>query len=450
MEIDMTKGSPFKLIIRFLIPIVLGNVIQQLYNLADSIIVGRYVGADALAAVGATGTIMFLIIGFMNGMTSGFAVVTAQRFGAGDEEGVRRSVCSAIILSAVTTVLLTAVSLIGMRGLLTLMNTPDDVYEMSFIYIFTICAGLIFTALYNLTAALLRAVGNSRIPLLFLAVAAGINVALDLILIMNYNMGVFGAALATILSQGLSGIACMIYIFAKVPVLSPRREDWEHAKEHMKLQFNIGIPMALQFSVTAIGTVIVQSALNTLGSVVMASYTASQKVEQLLTMPFQGMGAAMATYAGQNRGIADYGRIKRGVFDAAIMTVVYGAVIAAILIPTPQYTIPLFVTEDPAAMIEWAKIYFRICPLFYIPLGLIFVYRNALQGMGYSVTTLLGAVIELVSRIIFAIIAVRKESYAGVCYANAIAWLSAGVLLLVCFEVIIRRQLNTAKAKAGL
>ena len=150
MEIDMTKGSPFKLIIRFLIPIVLGNVIQQLYNLADSIIVGRYVGADALAAVGATGTIMFLIIGFMNGMTSGFAVVTAQRFGAGDEEGVRRSVCSAIILSAVTTVLLTAVSLIGMRGLLTLMNTPDDVYEMSFIYIFTICAGLIFTALYIL------------------------------------------------------------------------------------------------------------------------------------------------------------------------------------------------------------------------------------------------------------------------------------------------------------
>ncbi len=450
MEIDMTKGSPFKLIIRFLIPIVLGNVIQQLYNLADSIIVGRFIGADALAAVGATGTIMFLIIGFMNGMTSGFAVVTAQRFGASDEEGVRHSVCSGIVLSAITTIILTAVSLIWMRKLLTVMNTPDDVFEMSYIYIFTICAGLVFTTLYNFTAAILRAVGNSKVPLVFLAVAAGINVGLDLLFIINFNMGVFGAALATILSQGLSGIACLIYIVVKVPTLSPKRDDWAHYREHMKLQFNIGIPMALQFSVTAIGTVIVQSALNTLGSVVMASYTASQKVEQLLTMPFQGMGAAMATYAGQNRGIADYQRIKRGVFDAAILTIVYGVVTAAILMPTPQYTIPLFVTGDAAEMVEWAKIYFKICPLFYIPLGLIFVYRNALQGMGYSVTTLLGAVIELVSRIIFAIIAVRKESYAGVCYANAIAWLSAGILLFVCFEIIIRRQLKTPEAEAGL
>ncbi|MBO4559456.1 MAG: MATE family efflux transporter [Lachnospiraceae bacterium] len=450
MEIDMTKGSPFKLIIRFLIPIVLGNVIQQLYNLADSIIVGRFVGADALAAVGATGTIMFLIIGFMVGMTSGFSVVTAQRFGAGDEEGVRRSVCGAIILSAVVVLILTAGSLIGMRDLLTLMNTPDNVFDMSYIYIFTICAGLVFNALCNLTAGLLRAVGNSRIPLVFLTASAIINVALDLLFIITFNMGVFGAAFATIMSQALSGIACLIYIFTKTRVLSPRREDWAHAKDHMRLQFSIGIPMALQFSVTAIGTVIVQGALNTLGSVVMASYTASQKIEQLLTMPFQGMGAAMATYSGQNRGIADYGRIKKGVFQAALLTIGYGAVIAAILIPTPQYTIPMFVTEDLEEMIRWAKVYFSICPLFYIPLGLIFVYRNALQGMGYSVTTLLGAAIELVSRIVCAIIAVRRESYAGVCFANAIAWLSAGVLLLICFEVIIRRRLNTPKEQAGL
>ncbi|MBO4505711.1 MAG: MATE family efflux transporter, partial [Lachnospiraceae bacterium] len=369
----MTKGSPFKLIIRFLIPIVLGNVIQQLYNLADSIIVGRFVGADALAAVGATGTIMFLIIGFMVGMTSGFSVVTAQRFGAGDEEGVRRSVCGAIILSAVVVLILTAGSLIGMRDLLTLMNTPDNVFDMSYIYIFTICAGLVFNALCNLTAGLLRAVGNSRIPLVFLTASAIINVALDLLFIITFNMGVFGAAFATIMSQALSGIACLIYIFTKTRVLSPRREDWAHAKDHMRLQFSIGIPMALQFSVTAIGTVIVQGALNTLGSVVMASYTASQKIEQLLTMPFQGMGAAMATYSGQNRGIADYGRIKKGVFQAALLTIGYGAVIAAILIPTPQYTIPLFVTEDLEEMIRWAKVYFSICPLFYIPLGLIFV-----------------------------------------------------------------------------
>ncbi len=442
MEIDMTKGSPFKLIIRFLIPVVLGNIIQQLYNLADSIIVGRFIGADALAAVGATGTIMFLIIGFMNGMTSGFAVVTAQRFGAGDEDGVRHTVCSAMILSAVTTIIITAASLLGMRGLLTLMNTPDDVFEMSFIYIFTICAGLVFTVLYNLTAAILRAVGNSRVPLVFLAIAAGINVLLDLFFIINLGMGVFGAALATILSQGLSGIACLIYIVIKVPTLSPRRQDWLFWREHMKMQFKIGIPMALQFSVTAVGTVIVQSALNTLGSVVMASYTASGKIEQLLTMPFQGMGVAMATYAGQNRGICDYGRIRHGVRDASLLTIGYAIVIAALLIPTPQYTIPIFVTGDPTEMVSWARIYFAICPLFYIPLGLIFVYRNALQGMGYSATTLLGALIELVSRIVFAIIAVREKSYRGVCFANAIAWLSAGILLFICYELVIQKKLK--------
>ena len=345
---------------------------------------------------------------------------------------------------------LTTVSLVKLHRLLTVMNTPDNVFDMSYTYIFTICSGLVFTTLYNLTAALLRAVGNSRVPLVFLAIAAGINVGLDLLFIIKYDMGVFGAGLATILSQGLSGIACLIYIVAKVPTLSPKREDWSHYKDHMRLQFNIGIPMALQFSVTAVGTVIVQSALNTLGSVVMASYTASQKVESLLTMPFQGMGVAMATYAGQNRGIADYKRIKKGAFDAALLTIGYGIVIAAIMMPTPQYTIPLFVSGDAAEMVEWAKIYFRICPLFYIPLGLIFVYRNALQGMGYSVTTLLGALIELVSRIIFAIIAVKKESYVGVCFANAIAWLSAGILLFICFEIIIRRKLKTPKAEAGL
>ncbi len=448
MEIDMTRGNPFKLIMRFLIPVVLGNVIQQLYNLADSIIVGKYVGQDALAAVGATGTIMFLILGFMIGMTSGFSVVTAQKFGAHKSDEVRYSVVSAIVMSAVITAVLTAVSLLGMRGLLTLMNTPDNVFEMSYTYISIICAGMVFNVLYNLTSALLRAVGNSKMPLVFLSMSAGINVALDLAFVIALNMGVGGAALATIISQGLSGIFCLIYIFKKEKGLSPRKEDWKHYRDFAKRQITIGLPMALQFSVTAVGTLIVQSALNTLGSVVMASYTASQKVEQVMTMPFSGMGVAMATYSGQNRGINDYKRINRGVIDGVIITVVYAVVAAVIVTLSVDFTIPLFMKpdEDPTFILANAHIYFDICPKFFVPLGLIFVFRNALQGMGYSVTTLLGAAIELISRIILSVIAVKNSSFEGVCYANVAAWVSACVLLFICYFVVIRKELRGSRA----
>ncbi len=442
MEIDMTKGKPFKLIIRFLLPVVMGNVIQQLYNLADSIIVGKYVGQDALAAVGATGTIMFLIIGFMMGMTSGFAVVTAQKFGAHKKDDVRYTVVSAIVMSAIIVVVLTAVSLIFMRKLLTLMNTPDNVFDMSYTYISIICGGMVFNVLYNLTSALLRAVGNSKMPLYFLLLSAGINVVLDLSFVIVFDMGVAGAALATVISQGISGFSCLVYIFKKEKGLSPLKGDWAHFRDYAKRQITIGLPMALQFSVTAIGTVIVQSALNTLGSVVMASYTASQKVEQVMTIPFQGMGVAMATYSGQNRGIDDYRRIHLGVKESAAITIVYALFAAVVVSLSVDFTIPLFIKEDPGPILEYAYMYFRICPRYFIPLGLIFVFRNALQGMGYSVTTLLGAAIELVSRIILSIVAVRNMSYAGVCYANAIAWLTAGILLFICYEVVIRKELK--------
>ena len=445
MELDMTKGRPLSLIVRFLLPVVAGNIFQQLYNVADSIIVGRCLGADALAAVGATGTIVFLIIGFMNGMTSGFAVVTAQRFGGGDEEGVRTSVCGGIVLSAIICAVMTAASLVGMRGLLTLMNTPDNVFDMSYTYIFTICAGLVFTVLYNLTSAFLRAIGNSRVPLYFLLAAAGLNIVLDLVFIIYCNMGVFGAAFATVLSQGVSGIGCLIYIIRKCPVLSPQPADWRLYRACTRQQLNIGLPMALQFSITAIGTIIVQSALNTLGSTVMAAYTASQKVENIVTTPFLAMGVAMATYTGQNRGVSDYERIKKGTRDGAVITIFYAIAVAFAVVLTVDYTIPLFVDSDPEAILAPARVYFSICPMFYIPLGLIFVYRNTLQGMGYSVTTLLGAAIELASRIVLSIFAVKQASFAGVCYANAIAWLSAGILLFLCYRITIRKNLQRAR-----
>ena len=310
MELDMTKGKPSELIVEFIIPIILGNIFQQMYNVADTVIVGQFVGVQALAAVGATGTISFLILGFMQGLTTGFTVLTSQRYGAGDTEGVKRSVGNAWILSAIVTAAMTILSAAGMDWLLRVMQTPSDIYEMARTYILIICLGMGFNILYNLLASMLRAVGNSRVPLYFLVLAAALNVVLDLVLIIVFHMGVAGAAVATIASQGVSGLLCLFYIWKKVPVLCVSREHFRPDKRCIRNQVSIGIPMALQFSITAVGTIMVQTALNMLGSVVVASYTVACKVEQFVTQAYSAMGMTMATYSAQNRGVGDLGRIR--------------------------------------------------------------------------------------------------------------------------------------------
>ena len=302
MELDMTKGNPLKLISKFIIPLIIGNIFQQLYNMVDTIIVGRFIGVQALAAVGATGTISFLILGFMQGITMGFTVLTAQRYGAGDVEGLKKSVGNAAVLSIITTIIMTIISLAGMDKLLRIMNTPDDIYQMSKTYIVIICGGMACTILYNLLASFLRAVGNSKVPLYFLMIAAILNVVLDLVLILVIPMGVAGAAVATVISQGVAGVLCLIYIIKKVPILRVRKDHWELDYHCCKNQISIGVPMALQFSITAVGAILVQSALNMFGSTVVAAYTAAAKVEQFMTQPFGAMGMTMATYCAQNRG----------------------------------------------------------------------------------------------------------------------------------------------------
>ena len=293
MELDMTKGSPVKLIARFIIPIIIGNIFQQLYNMADTIIVGRFVGVDALAAVGATGSVAFLILGFTQGLTTGFTVMTAQRFGADDREGMKKSIGSAVILSVCVTVIMTAVSMWGMDTLLGWMNTPEDIFMMSRQYLMVICAGICFNVLYNIQASILRAIGNSVVPLVLLFISSIVNIVLDYVLIVYGNMGVEGAAVATVASQGLAGILCLVYIVKAVPGLHVRKEHFRLEQQCVKNQLSVGIPMALQFSITAVGTILVQSALNLLGSMAVASYSVSCKVEQVVTQPFAAMGVTM-------------------------------------------------------------------------------------------------------------------------------------------------------------
>lgn len=440
MELDMTQGSPGKLILRFTIPIIIGNVFQQLYNMVDAIIVGRFVGNRALAAVGATGTIMFLILGFMQGLTTGFTVLTSQRFGAGDERGLKRSVGNAALLSVLVTILATILSLVCMKGLLRLMQTPEDIFEMSYTYISIICLGMCANILYNLLASFLRAVGNSKVPLYFLMISAVLNVILDLVLIMVFQMGVAGAAWATVIAQGASGVLCLLYIAKKVPILHPRKEEWKLNAADSKNQIQIGVPMALQFSITAIGTIIIQTALNMLGSTAVAAYTAAAKLEQLTTQPFSSMGQTMATYCGQNIGKRDLKRIKKGVHVAELFTVVYAIVGAVFIINMVPFGVKLFVSEDIEIITAYADIYMKICGVFFIPLGLIFVYRNAMQGAGYGFMPMMGGVAELAARAVAAVMAVRMMSFTGICFGNAAAWVTAAVFLAAAYWMLLGRK----------
>ncbi len=439
MELDMTKGSPTKLIVRFIIPIIIGNIFQQLYSMADTIIVGHFVGVKALAAVGATGSITFLILGFTQGLTTGFTVLTAQRFGAGDKEGMKHSIGSAYVLSAILAVLMTILSVTQMDKLLYMMNTPEDIYAMTKTYIIIICLGISCNVLYNLLASIMRAIGNSVIPLIFLVLAAALNVGLDLLFIAVFGMGVEGAAYATIISQGVSGILCLIYMLIGVPALRIERRHFRLEWQCVKNQLIIGLPMALQYSITAIGTILVQSALNLLGSTVVAAYSVAGKVEQFVTQPYGAMGTTMATYGAQNRGVNDLGRIKKGVKSAVMMTVIYSVVIYGVMMLVLPLMVRLFIAEaEVAAVYGYVRTYAILCGAFFIPLGLIFVFRHVLQGCGFGVLPMLGGVVELFSRAIVAFAAAKQKSYIGVCFANVTAWTGAAVFFVILFILLMR------------
>ena len=447
MELDMTKGNPTRLLLQFMVPLIIGNVFQQLYSMVDTIIVGRYVGVGALAAVGATGTIMFLIIGFMQGLTTGFTVLTAQRFGAGDKEGLRVSVGNASILSVIITVIMTIVSVAGMDFLLTLMNTPADIYDMSREYIVIICLGLGCNILYNLLSSFLRAVGNSKVPLYALVVAALLNIFLDILFVVTFQMGVAGAAIATVISQLVGGLICLIFIMKKVPIMALERRHWRLDNCCVRNQLGIGIPMALQFSITAVGTIMVQAALNLFGSVAVAAYTTACKVEQLVTQPYMALGMTMATFSAQNRGVNDITRIRKGTRIANWFSVVYSVVIYGVIILALPFVIRLFVGEEIASVLPYARIYIYLCGACFIPLGMIYIFRNVLQGCGYAIAPLMGGVVELGCRAVAAFVAIRLMSFAGVCAANASAWAVTGIYLAIAYVLTVRRMENSVTSR---
>ncbi len=434
---DMTVGNPMKIIFGFTLPIFIGNVFQQFYNMADAVIVGKFVGNKALAAVGSTGTIMFLIYGFVVGMTAGFTVLTAQKFGAGDMKGMRKTVAGAGILSFVVGALLTILFMAFMKPLLILMNTPSDIFADAYSYIMIVSGGILAQMLYNLLSSILRALGNSKLPLVFLIISALLNIVLDLAFIVGFGMGAKGAAVATVIAQGVSGILCLFYIIAKIPILHLKREDLYVGSTIYKNQLRIGVPMALQYSITAIGTMMVQSSLNILGSTLVAAYTAAGKIEQVVTQAYVAMGTTMATYAAQNMGAGSVKRIREGFKACTVIGVVYSFVAAGFIMTVGKYMTYLFVSEDVDIIMNSVDIYLKCIGIFFIPLAVVNIYRNGIQGLGYGLLPMMAGVAELIGRGVVAVIAGAKRSYPGVCLAGPAAWVLAGGLLIVMYYFIM-------------
>ncbi len=443
MESSMTKGRPLTLLLKFVLPIFLGFIFQQFYNMVDTVIVGRYVSPTALAAVGSTGTIMFMIMGLANGMTTGYTVLISQRYGADDPEGTRIAFVNAILLGIISTAVVTVTALSVMHPLLRLMNTPADIYNDAYAYISTICAGSIALIGYNLLAASLRAIGNSRTPLYFLIFSALLNIGLDLVFIVGFHLGTFGAALATDLSQAASAVLCMIYIVRKVKVLRPKAKDWHLHKEYSLKQLNIGIPMALQFGITASGTMVMQSSINIYGSTAVTGFTAAGKVVNLMTAGMPSIGQTIAAYAGQNFGYGDLDRVDQGTRDAMKIAAVYSIVNGILSVVLLPIIIGFFFDPgvDVASYLPYARAYVYACVPFYIPLAMIFIYRNAMQACGYGKTALMLGIVELLARFGTAFLSMKLHSFNMAVAGDAAAWVTAGVFSIILY-VFVMKQLR--------
>ena len=424
----MTAGTPGKIIFNFTMPIFIGNIFQQFYNMADTVIVGKFVGNAALAAVGACGTLVFLIIGFLQGVTAGFTVVTAQHFGAGNMKAMKKSVASGAVLTGIVTVILTLLSMISMAKVLHLMNTPSDMYGEAYGYIMVICGGIVAQALYNYLASVLRALGDSKRPLYFLVIAALLNIVLDLVFIIVFRMGAAGAAYATVIAQGISGILCLLYI----------AKNWEIDKNLAGWQLKIGLPMAFQYSITAIGTIVVQSCLNILGSTAAAGFAAASKIEQVFTQAYVALGTTMATYCAQNMGAGKYTRIRKGFKSATLIGFIYAVVTGVIIFFVGKYMTIFFVSENVNQIMEYVDIYLRCVSVSFLPLVIVNLYRNGIQGMGYGLLPMTAGIAELVGRSGASLIASHFGSYMGICLASPAAWVLAGTLLLIMYFEIMK------------
>ena len=430
---DMTNGSPSKHILGFAVPMLFGMLFQQFYNLVDTIIVGKTLGVEALAGVGATGSINFMIIGFCMGVCNGFVIPVAQCFGAKKPADLRKYVFNGYICSIVFAIVLTLASVIFCRRILIIMNTPADIIDHAYNYIVVIFIGIPTVFLYNMVSGVIRSLGDSKTPVVFLVLSSIINVVLDFFLILVCKMGVAGAGWATVTSQLISGLTCLIYMYKKYDILKGDKSERVLDRRFITNLCMNGVPMGLQYSITAIGSTILQAAVNTLGSTYVAAMTAGSKMFNFTCCPFDALGSTMATYAGQNVGAAKIKRLRQGVRSAMIIGSVYSVLSLIALYFTTDYIALLFVNASETTIIALTRQFILASACFYIPLTGVNVVRFCIQGMGFSVFAISAGILEMIGRAFAAIILIPSIGFMGACLASPIAWIAADAFLFPAF-----------------
>lgn len=447
MEKDMTKGSPMRLILGFAVPLLFGLLFQQFYSMVDAVIVGHYLGVDALAAVGATGSVNFMIIGFCMGVCGGFAIPIAQEFGAGHEENMRKFVGNSVWLSCIFAAVMTVLVVILCRPILQVMNTPANIIDASYNYIVVIFLGIPVTYLYNMTASILRSLGDSKTPVIFLVMAAVLNIFLDLLCIIVFHMGAAGAAVATVVSQALAGVCCLVFMYKKFAILKLDKSEWRWNRYFIGKLCGMGIPMGLQYSVTAIGGIILQGAVNGLGSDTVAAVTAAGKMGMLMVCPFDAMGSTMATYGGQNVGAGNMERVDQGLKACTILGLIYSLIALVLVYVVGNRLLLLFIDSGETVILGNAYRFIRTNALFYFPLALINIIRFLIQGMGFSKLAVFAGAFEMVARAIAGFVFVPLFGFGAVCFANPLAWVFADVFLIPAF-LHVRKKTAQVLAKA--
>lgn len=443
---NMTVGRPWQLIASFSLPLIIGNMFQQFYNMADSFIVGRTIGTEALAAVGCTGSINFMVLGFMIGFTQGASIITSQRFGAGDEAGVRRSFACGIVLSVFITAILMIFSFFFLKGIMRLLNTPENIFDDAWSYIAAIIFGMPALTIFNICSSMMRAVGDSKTPLYFLIIACVINVILDYVFILCFGMGVFGAGIATVIAQLASGLMCIPTINKKIPALRIRREDWKISGKDVLEQMRVAVPVAFQWSIIAIGALAVTFAINGLGAVSIAAFSTGNRIDQLAGMPLSSIGAALTTYSAQNYGAKKFDRIRKGVFQGAVMAFAFAVLMGVFFIVFGRFLGSIFMKDEIAVNLTYK--YLVIQGVFFVLLSQLFIYRQTLQGLGNSLIPTVSGVMELIMRSVAALALSAPFGFTGVCYASPLAWAGALIPLTAALAVTLKRLKRAELAMA--
>ena len=429
---DMTTGIPIKVIIQFAIPLLIGTIFQQAYNIIDTMIAGYNLGDDAIAAIGATSALYSVLIYFANGMNNGFGIVMAQIFGAKNLPKMKKAVAVTMVLNIVTTILLTVIVLPFLQILLHWLDTPQEIFDMAYQYIFIILAGMTATIGYNMCSGFMRAVGNSRTPLYFLIASCGINIILDILFILGLHWGVAGTAMATVTAQVISAILCTIYIIKRYRIYMPEKKDWQLSKELVLEMLSTGISMGLMSSVLAIGSIVLQKGINHLGKNIITAHTASRRLFEFLMMPLQAVAAACSTFTGQNFGAKQFDRIRTAMKQVLWLELLWSVISVAIAFLCGNILIRMLTGTDNKVIILNAAYNLKVCTIFFFPLGILFVLRNAMQAMGYRIVPILSSSIELIVKILSCVF-IPIMKYTGVVFTEPVIWVMCAAFLGVIY-----------------